>query len=93
MVLLGCGLRNVFCASPWKDCKCEAAPLIDLEKDVGNVVMEAAIENQHNIDAGGLTEETLLGECVRLQFSLLHGSDLQLVLQGRSIEWRQVKVG
>ncbi|KAJ0163765.1 hypothetical protein CTA2_2454 [Colletotrichum tanaceti] len=92
VVLLGRRLGPVFGAGVGGTRQREAAVLVDLEQHVADVVVEPAVEHQHDVDARRLSEETLLVERVGLETALLHGADLQLVLQGRAVEGRQVEV-
>ncbi|KAF4504142.1 hypothetical protein G6O67_008753 [Ophiocordyceps sinensis] len=92
VVLLGHGHGPVLLVGVGPAGQREAPVLVDLEQDVAHIVVEAAVEDQHDVDARGLAEQTLLVERVGLQLALLHGADLQLVPERRAVQGGQVEV-
>lgn len=69
--ILGC---RIICGH-----QCETTAFVDLGQDVADVVVEAALESQHYVNAWRLTEQALLMERVWLQPPFLHRADLELV--------------
>lgn len=70
----------------------EAVALINLEQNVGDIIVETTIHDQHDIDARWLSNQTSFAERVGFEQAALQCPNFQLVFQIGTIEWSKIQV-